>query len=139
MGGGVGNISGSPTFSGNTMIVNLTGVTDQQAVTVNLTGVMDSFSQTLPATAVSMTTLVGDVTGDGSVGPADIGTVKSQAGGPATAATFRNDIDPNGMINATDVSRVEIESGKSFPVSDRPLRGRPLRKRRGLFFGQTNS
>ena len=39
---GVGSVSGSPTFSGNTMTVNLTGVADAQKITVTLSGVTDT-------------------------------------------------------------------------------------------------
>ncbi len=60
---GTGTV-GTPTFSGNTMTVNLSGVTDQQKVTVNLNNVTDEFAQTMPDTAVSVNMLLGDVNGN---------------------------------------------------------------------------
>ncbi len=45
---GSGSVSGSPTFIGNTMTVNLTGVADVQKITVTLSNVTDS-SRTSPA------------------------------------------------------------------------------------------
>src|SRR6478735_7061054 len=45
---GVGSVAGSPTVSGNTITVNLTGVANAQMITVRLSNVTDSFSQVLP-------------------------------------------------------------------------------------------
>jgi hypothetical protein len=42
------SVAGSPTFSGNTMTVNVTGVADVQRIGVTLSGVTDSFAQVLP-------------------------------------------------------------------------------------------
>ncbi len=39
---GAGSVAGSPTFSGHTMTINLTGVTDAQTLTVSLTNLTDS-------------------------------------------------------------------------------------------------
>jgi len=63
---GTGTI-GTPTFSGTTMTVPLTGVTDVQTLTITLTGVTDASSQVLPATPVSANMLIGDVNGDKKV------------------------------------------------------------------------
>ena len=64
---GTGSVSGIPVFSGNTMTVNLTGVSNAQLITLTLSGVMDNFSQVLPDFAVSMRVLAGDTDGSGSV------------------------------------------------------------------------
>ena len=61
---GTGSFAGSPVFSGNTMTVNLTGVSDVQLITVTLSGVTDSFAQVLPETAVSVNMLGGDTSGN---------------------------------------------------------------------------
>ena len=62
---GTGSVAGSPTFSGNTMTVNLTGVTDAQTLGVKFSGVTDVFSQVLADTTVNAGFLVGDTNGDG--------------------------------------------------------------------------
>ena len=49
---GAGSVAGSPTFSGHTMTINLTGVTDAQTLTVSLTNLTDAFSQVLPSVAL---------------------------------------------------------------------------------------
>src|SRR5438876_9441520 len=78
--GGIGSVSGMPTFSGNTMTVNLTGVANVQTLTVTLTGVTDEFSQVLPDTPVSVNMLIGDVNGNGIVNATDIAQTKGQVG-----------------------------------------------------------
>ena len=40
---GIGSVSGSPTFAGNTMTVNLTGVTDVQTLAVTLSASSTAF------------------------------------------------------------------------------------------------
>ncbi len=113
--GGSGSISGSPTFSGNTMTINLTGVGDAQNLIINLSNVTDSFGQTLPAGSVTLTTLLGDVNGNGSVNGTDVSQVKSQSGIPVSGSNFRADLNANGSINGTDVSIAKANSGHVAP------------------------
>ncbi len=111
---GAGSVSGSPTFSGNTMTVNLTGVTDVQQLTVSLNSVMDTSGQTLPPTAVTMNVLVGDVNGNKSVNATDVGSVKSISGSSTTGANFRADVTADGAINSSDVGLTKLRSGNSL-------------------------
>ena len=115
VGSGVGSVSGSPTFSGNTMTVNLTGVSDIQNFTLNLSGVTDSFGQALPSASVTMTMLIADATGNSSVSASDLGMIKSQSGIPVTASNFRADITPTGTINTSDIGLVKLSSGHTVP------------------------
>ena len=55
---GTGSITGSPIFAGNTMTINLTGVTDAQTIMISLNNVTDEFSEVLPASSVSVGTLM---------------------------------------------------------------------------------
>jgi len=114
---GVGNVSGSPTFSGNTMTVNLTGVTDAQKITLTLSGVTDTSTpaQVLPNTTISLNILAGDVGGNKTVNATDISQTKLQSGAPVTAANFREDVVVSGSINGSDVSLVKSHSGTSVP------------------------
>jgi large repetitive protein len=112
---GVGSVSGSPTFSGNTMTVNLTGVQDIQTLGVTLSGVTDSFSQVLPNTIVSVNFLLGDTTANKTVNASDVSQTKGQSGTPVTASTFRSDLNVNGAINASDVSQAKAASGNFIP------------------------
>ena len=108
-------IAGAASFSGNTMTVPLSGVTDQQKITVTLNAVTDASSQVLPATSVSMNVLLGDTTGNKTVNATDVSQVKLQSGVAISAANFRNDTNVNGTINATDVSQVKLNSGHGVP------------------------
>jgi hypothetical protein len=112
---GVGSVSGTPTFSGKTMTVNLVGVADMQYITISLNGVTDQFGQTLQPAAITMGTLFGDTNGNGSVTTSDIGSAKSQSGQPIVESNFRNDVNANGVINASDVSAVKASSGRTLP------------------------
>lgn len=112
---GTGTVSGSPTFSGNTMTVNLTGVTDIQQIAVTASGVMDNFGQTLPDTAVPANILAGDVTANKTVNSSDVGETKQQVGAAIDATNFRTDVNANGTINASDVSIVKGLTGNSVP------------------------
>ena len=112
---GTGSISGSPTFSGNTMTVNLTGVTDVQRITVTLSGVVDSLAQVLPDTAVSVNFLIGDTNGDRFVNAGDIAQTRSRSGQTTTATNFRSDVNLDGLINSGDAFVVRARSGSALP------------------------
>ena len=111
---GSGSVSGSPSFSGNTMMVNITA-TDVQKITVTLSNVTDSFAQVLPNTAVSMNLLIGDVNGSKSVNGTDVSQTKLQSGAVVSAANFREDVNISGSVSGTDVSIVKLRSGSGVP------------------------
>jgi hypothetical protein len=112
---GVGTVSGPPIFSGNTMTVNLTGVSDVQQITVTLSNVTDCFGSVLPNTAVTAGMLIGDSTGNRTVNASDVAQVKAQSGSPVTSANFREDVNVDGVINASDIGLVKSKSGHSLP------------------------
>jgi len=108
---GTGSVLGSPSFSGNTMTVNLTGVTDAQTITITLTNVTDSVGHVLPPTAVSMHVLLGDTNGNGLVNASDVSLTKAQVGQSVGSGNFREDVNFNGTINAGDVALVKSRVG----------------------------
>jgi subtilisin family serine protease len=112
---GVGSVSGSPAVSGNTVTVNLVGVTDAQKITVKLSSATDTLAQVLPDTSVSMNVLAGDTNGNKTVNATDVSQTKLQSGAPVTAANFREDVVVSGSINGSDVSLVKSHSGMSVP------------------------
>jgi hypothetical protein len=126
-----GSISGSPSFSGNTITVNLTGVADKQTITVTLDNVTDNFAQVLPTTEVKMSILGGDTNGNGAVTGTDISQTKSQVGHPVTDANCREDVVVSGGINSSDVGQVKLKSGNGLPPimqgSDRSRKTRPTK------------
>ncbi len=108
-------VAGAATFSGNTMTVPLTGVTDQQQITVTLNNVTDVSAQVLPPTSVSMNVLFGDTSGNKTVNATDVSQTKLQSGVAVSSTNFRNDVNVSGTINATDVSQVKLNTGHGVP------------------------
>ena len=111
---GIGTV-GSTSFSGNTMTVNLTGVSDVQQITVDATNVMDTFGHTLADAPVSAVILAGDTNGNRTVNAADVAQTKAQQGAPVDQTNFRNDVNANGTINAADVAIIKANAGNSVP------------------------
>jgi hypothetical protein len=112
---GTGSVAGSPTFSGNTMTINLTNVAPVQRLVVTLSGVTDSFSQTMTNTAVEMKLLPGDTDGNSSVGASDVARVKSESSNPVTQNNFRSDVNADGAVTASDISAVKSMAGTTLP------------------------
>jgi hypothetical protein len=112
---GTGGVAGAPTFSGDTMTVNLTGVANAQTVTVTLSNVTDSFSQVYPDTPLSAGFLRGDTNGNRSVNASDVSQTKARIGQMLDATNFRSDVNANGSINAGDGAQVKQTLGTSLP------------------------
>ncbi len=96
-------------------VVNLTGVTDAQALTVTLSNVADSLGNASASLPATMQVLLGDTTSGGTVNSSDIGQVKAQSGQTTGFANFRTDVTVNGVINSSDVGVVKSRSGSSLP------------------------
>lgn len=100
-------------LNGNTIAVNLSGVTSGQTLTVTLNGVTDAAGQTLPPMEVRMRILVGDTTGNGLVNASDVAQAKANSGAALTESNFRADVTANGNINSSDVAIVKAASGQA--------------------------
>ena len=111
---GVGSV-GSVSFSGNDMLVNLTGVANQQRLTITGTNLTGTNGGVLPTASVIMGFLVGDTSGNAIVSNTDVAAVKSQISSPVTSSNFRNDVTANGLISNTDVSTTKAEISKALP------------------------
>src|SRR6185436_8223817 len=99
----------------NDMLVNLTGVTDQQRLTVTATNLTGTNGGVLPSANIMMGFLVGDTTRNGVVNSSDIGQTKSQSGAVLSQSNCPNDVNISGQINASDISRVKSRSGTGLP------------------------
>jgi hypothetical protein len=111
-----GSVSGTPTFSGNTMTINLAGVPNPQRITLTLTNVKDAFAQVLPNASILMNVLLGDTNGSGTVSASDIAQIKASSGQAVSIANFRQDVNVSGgSINASDIGLVKAQSGSSLP------------------------
>jgi hypothetical protein len=112
---GTGTLAGSPTFSGNTMTVTLTGVPSAQRLSLMLNGVTDSFAQTMPDTTLTMKALFGDTDGNSGVTASDVGRIKLESSNPVTGSNFRSDLTADGSINSSDVGAVKSMGGTVVP------------------------
>jgi Dockerin type I domain len=109
--GSVSNVS----FSGNNMIISLSGVTDQQAVTVTATNVTGTNGGVLPSASVGLGFLIGDVNGDRVVNVGDTTQVRNAAGQPLTSSNYQFDLNADGQIDVGDAIVVRSKSGDFLP------------------------
>jgi hypothetical protein len=96
-------------FSGNDMIVDLTGVSDGQVLTLSTSG-----GSVSPAT-VPIGFLAGDSNGDRFVNSGDAIQTRGRSGQAADATNFRSDVNTDGTINSGDTTIVRARSGDSLP------------------------
>ena len=101
---------GAPTFSGNTMTVPLTGVTNAQVITLTVSNVNGQGG----SANVNVGFLIGDTNGDGLVNNSDISQTKAQSGATVGAGNFREDVTKDGLINNSDISLVKSKSGSGL-------------------------
>ena len=110
---GSASISGTPVFSGNTMTVNLSNVTDQQ----NLTVTVYSVNGTGVAFDINIGVLEGDVNGDGVVSSQDLTAVRNSVGNQSGNGPFApaDDINEDGTINSQDLVLIRNRVGNQLP------------------------
>jgi hypothetical protein len=109
---GVGSVSGTPTINGNTMTVNLTGVTNAQKIIVTLNNVRDAYGRTLASAKVPMGILFGDIDGNRTVDNKDVNAIK--VGAAISQTTFRQDVNIDGSITQQDATATQNHVGTSF-------------------------
>ena len=103
-----GGTFGSATTSGNTLTLNLTGLTDASRVTVVLSGVSDIAGNGIGGDRdVAARQLLGDVNGSGRVDIFDQQAVKNGLLQPITIARYLLDLDESGSINIFDQQLVK--------------------------------
>ena len=113
-GPGGGAVS-SVTFSDNTMIVGLSGVTDQQTATVAFSNVYGPGGSPQLSGSVQIGFLIGDVNGDGAVNIGDSVLVRSQSGMALDETNIQYNVNADGAINIGDAAAVRSRSGDFLP------------------------
>jgi hypothetical protein len=108
--------AGTPTFSGNDVIVGLTGVTDKQYVTVSLTNVASSDGGTGGSGLARVGFLLGDVNQNRVVSLADLGLVNAQLAQSVTAANFLKDVNASGTLTLADKGITNANLTKALPT-----------------------
>jgi hypothetical protein len=111
--------AGQPTFSGNDMLVPLTGVSDQQRLTITATNVTPVSGAMLSTASVQMGFLLGDTNGDTNtdraVNSGDAQQARNRSGRVTDGTNFRSDVNRDGVINSGDATIVRSASGHSVP------------------------
>ena len=112
VGSGTGTVSSS-SVNGNTVFVNLTGVTNAQTLGVKLVGVR--MGSNFGDVTIPMALLLGDVTASGNVNSSDVGQAKANSGQTTDETNFRTDVTINGAVNSSDVGVIKSQSGTILP------------------------
>ena len=108
--------AGAPTFSGNDVIVGLTGVTDRQYVTISLTNVASTDGGTGGSGSVRIGFLVGDVNQNRVVTLADLGLVNAQLAQLVTAANYLKDVNASGTLTLADMGITNANLAQALPA-----------------------
>lgn len=108
-------VAGVPTFSGNSMIVPLSGLTNIQYVTVNVSNVASTAGGT-GSGSVRIGFLLGDVNQNRVVTLADLGLVNAQLAQPVTAANFLKDVNVSGTLTLADKAIANANLTTSLPA-----------------------
>ncbi|HWY51292.1 MAG TPA: kelch repeat-containing protein [Chthoniobacterales bacterium] len=107
--------SATTSFSGNSMIVALTGVSDQQNVTVTANNVSGPGTGTLASVSTEIGFLIGDVNQNPPVNVGDTVQVRNNAGVTLDNTNFLNDVNTDGAVNVGDTTIVRNNSGNTLP------------------------
>jgi hypothetical protein len=108
---GTGTVS-STTTNGNQVFINLTGVTNAQAIQVTLVAVNDGTN--LGNVTIPMGVLLGDVNATKSVDGNDVSAVQSHTRQPLNSTNFRYDVNVTGAIDGNDVSTTQGQTRTSI-------------------------
>jgi hypothetical protein len=106
--------AGTPSFSGNNVIVGLTGVADQHYVTISLTNVASTDGGSGGSGSVRVGFLVGDVNQNRVVAISDLALVNAQLAQPVTAANFLKDVNASGTLSLADKAITNANLTKSL-------------------------
>jgi hypothetical protein len=106
----------TPTFSGNSVSVGLTGVSDRQYVTIALTNVASTDGGTGGSAGVRAGFLVGDVNQNRVVSVADLGLINAQLAQPVTAANFLKDVNASGTLSLADKAIANANLTRNLPA-----------------------
>ena len=113
--GGLSN-GGVVTTKGQTVIIPLTLVADQQTLQVTLNGVANA-GMDVPGVNLSipMSRLLGDTNVDRAVNASDLSQTKARIGRTLSVTNFRSDVNFSGRINSADVAIIKGNIGHGLP------------------------
>jgi hypothetical protein len=108
--------AGAPGFSGNDVVVNLTGVSNQQYVTVSLTDVASSDGGAGGSGTVRIGFLLGDVNLNRVVTVADLGLTNTQLAQVVSGANFLKDVNASGTLSLADKGIANANLTRALPA-----------------------
>ncbi|MBV9008169.1 MAG: hypothetical protein JO354_03235 [Verrucomicrobia bacterium] len=111
----------------STLVVDLTGVANEQDLTITLTNVTDSAGEESDSISVTMGVLIGAAIGRSPVSSADISFVKAHSGmaaQPGNIGSIRADVTADGVVNSADISLTKSQSGAGITTGT----GAPVRR-----------
>jgi hypothetical protein len=106
--------AGTLTFSGNSVIVPLTGVADQQYVTLSLSNVATAGGTGSGSVRIGF--LLGDVNQNRVVTVADLGLVNTQLAQFVTQSNFMKDINASGTLSVADRGLTNANLTRNLPA-----------------------
>lgn len=106
----------APAFSGNDVIVALTGVANAQYVTVLLTNIVPVDGGAPGTASIRAGFLLGDVNQNRVVTVSDVGQVNAQLAQFVTAANFIDDINASGTLTITDRAIANANLTNTLPA-----------------------
>jgi hypothetical protein len=106
----------APTFSGNSVIVNLTGVSDIQYVSVALSNVTATDGGSGGAGSVRIGFLAGDVSQNRVVSMSDVAQMNAVLAQPVTASNYLKDVNASGTLTTADRGIVGASLAKALPA-----------------------
>jgi Pro-kumamolisin, activation domain/Bacterial Ig-like domain (group 1) len=106
--------AGTPTFSGNDVVVGLTGVTDQQYVTVTLSAVATASGPGSGSVRIGF--LRGDVNQNRVVTVADLGLVNAQLAQFVTQTNYLKDVNASGTLTVADKGLTNANLTRALPA-----------------------
>jgi hypothetical protein len=106
----------APAFSGSSVIVDLTGVSNQQYVTVSLTNVASTDGGTGGGGSVRLGFLVGDVNQNRVVAVSDLGLVNAQLAQQVNATNYLKDVNATGLLTVADKGITNANLAKALTL-----------------------
>src|SRR4051812_12605743 len=114
-------VNGAPTFSGNTMTVNLTAVQNAKSIAITLSNVTDNIGGTLASADVFFRTLEGDINASGTVTAADVNLCNANINKTVNYGNFRADVTvTNGVVSSADTALVKSRINTSVGTTPAP-------------------
>jgi len=107
--------AGTPTYSGNDVVVGLTGVTNAQYVTISLTNVVAADGGTGGSGSVRIGFLAGDVNQNRVVTVSDLAQVNAQIAQVVGQANYLKDVNASGTLTVADKGIANTQITKALP------------------------